>query len=170
MRNRVKRWLALGLVGTAVAALALPAAGTDGKAEPDKKPAVSDKDARTQLLETVGTLAAAHYYQTYLNIGLIADARAEGRYPERDARNVLDSVLALLGTVDKQLDTVAKLDLDKEDRASLDQMRELATLLRQQGKELLAHWEAGGDDHATRYDELRKKSWAGISKLLGLGK
>jgi hypothetical protein len=125
---------------------------------------------RRQLLETVGTLTAAHCYQTYLNIGFIADGKAKGAYIDRDANKVLDSVLSLLSSVDRNLGAVGKIDLDKQDRESLEQMRDLSALLRQQGKELQAYWDSGKDEDAAKYDNTRKDSWAAIAKLTGIGR
>jgi hypothetical protein len=125
---------------------------------------------RRQLLETVGTLTAAHCYQTYLNIGFIADGKAKGAYIDRDANKVLDSVLSLLSSVDRNLGALGKIDLDKQDRESLEQMRDLSALLRQQGKELQAYWDSGKDEDAAKYDNTRKDSWAAIAKLTGIGR
>jgi hypothetical protein len=127
-------------------------------------------EERRQLLETVGALTTAHCYQTYLNIGLIADGKAKGTYTDKDAYKVLDSVLALLNSVDRKLATLGKIELDKQDRDSLEQMRDLADLLRQQGKELEAFWDSGKDQDAARYESVRKDSWAAIGKLTGIGR
>jgi hypothetical protein len=125
---------------------------------------------RRQLLETVGALTTAHCYQTYLNIGLIADGKAKGSYTEKDAAKVLDSVLSTLNSVDRKLAALSKIDLDKQDRESLEQIRDLADLLRQQGKELEAFWDSGKDQDAARYENARKDSWAAIGKLTGIGR
>ena len=125
---------------------------------------------RRQLLETVGTLTAAHCYQTYLNIGFIADGKAKGAYIDRDANKVLDSVLSLLNSVERNLATLGKMDLDKPDRESLEQMRDLSALLRVQGKELQAYWDSGKEEDAAKYDNTRKDSWAAIGKLTGIGR
>jgi hypothetical protein len=125
---------------------------------------------RRQLLETVGALTSAHCYQTYLNIGLIADGKAKGAYTVKDANQVLDSVLSLQSSIDRNLAAVAKLDLDKRDLESLDQMRDLSALLRQQGKELKAFWDGGKEEDADRYDDARKDSWAAIGRLTGIGR
>ncbi len=125
---------------------------------------------RRQLLEILGALTAANYYQTYLNLGLLADGKAKGAYTDKDASKVLDSILSLLDSVDRKLAALAQIDLDKEDRVSLEQMRALSSLLRQQGKELQAFWDSGKDEDATRYESARKDSWAAISKLLGIGR
>jgi hypothetical protein len=125
---------------------------------------------RRQLLEAVGALTAANCYQTYLNIGFIADGKAKGAYIDRDANKVLDSVLSLLNSVERNLAALGKMDLDKQDRESLEQMRDLSALLRVQGKELQAYWDSGKDEDAAKYDNTRKDSWAAIGKLTGIGR
>ncbi|HJZ90832.1 MAG TPA: hypothetical protein VKE40_08150 [Gemmataceae bacterium] len=135
------------------------------------KPGAVQKKAeaeRVQLLETVGCLTAAHYFQAYLNIGFIAEGKARGTYTDKDARKVLDSVLSLLNSTDGKLEALDKIDLDKDDRERLEQLRAASALLRQQGKELQAHWDTGRDENAARYESLRKNAWATISKLMGI--
>jgi hypothetical protein len=125
---------------------------------------------RRQLLETVGALTSAHCYQTYLNLGLLADGKAKGTYTDKDAYKVLDSVLSVLNSLDRKLATLSKFDLEKQDRDSLELMRDLAAQLRQQGKELEAFWDTGKDEDATRYENSRKDSWAALGKLTGIGR
>jgi hypothetical protein len=145
-------------------------AGNRPAAGQDKKEASADKEARDQLLETVGVLAASQLYQGYLNIGFVADGKAEGTYEEKDAKQILGSVLGLLDTLDKQLEKVGKLDLEKPDREGVDQIRKLSAQLRDQGKELQAFWTTGNKERGAAYEKMRKESWDGISKLLGLDK
>jgi hypothetical protein len=125
---------------------------------------------RRRLLETVGALTGAHCYQTYLNIGLIADGKAKGTYTNQDAHQVLDSILSLQSSIDRNLTSLTKLDLDKRDLESLEQMRDLSALLRQQGKDLKAFWDSGKEEDAARYDDTRKDSWAAIGRLTGIGR
>src|ERR1700756_5500428 len=54
---------------------------------PSNSPATLDPGA----LQAVGTLAGAHYFQTYLNIGFIADGKDKGTYTHEDASKVLHS-------------------------------------------------------------------------------
>jgi hypothetical protein len=125
--------------------------------------------AEPNLLQTVGALAAAHYFQTYLNIGFIADGKGHGIYSEKDARRVLQSVLSVLDSVDRRLETLGQVNLNKDDRDSLEQMRAISALLRQQARELQTYWERGQDEDLARYETIRKNSYAAISKLLGIG-
>jgi hypothetical protein len=146
-------------------------------AEPSKAVATPKASAeagnaaeRRQLLETVGTLIAAHCWQTYFNIGLLADGRAKGVYNDKDATKVLDSILSIIGTVDQKLTTLDKLALEKQDLTSLAQMRELSVFLRRQANDLQSLWDNGREEDAARYESSRKDAWAGISKLLGVGR
>src|SRR5207302_3069662 len=102
---------------------------------PRSDPARESADEPRQPRETLGVLTAAHCYQTYVNIGLIADGKDKGVYTGKDAQKVLDSVVSLLESVDGKLSALGKLDLDEQDRASLDRLRVLSDLLRQQGKD-----------------------------------
>jgi hypothetical protein len=138
----------------------------------DPRPAEGPSTAATKpdpaSLQTIGTLIAAHYFQTYLNIGFIADGKGKGNYTSEEARKVLRSVLSIVDSVDRQLEALGKRGLDKEDRDSLDQMRAISALLRQQSSELQSFWDSGQDQHATRYETLRKTSYTAISKLMGI--
>ena len=153
--------LALLLIGSGPAWLS-----AQDKSTAPKKEAVSDKE--TLLLETLGALAGAQLYQSYLNIGFIADGRAEGTYEEKDIQQILSSVLTLMEALDKKLDQVGKLDLSKDDREGIAEIRKLSGLLRLQADELQAFWKTGDKARADKYEKTRKEAWAGISKLLGL--
>lgn len=157
------RWggmfVSLVLIGSSVAWLS-----AQDKA---KKETTTDKDQQL-LLETLGSLAASHLYQSYLNIGFIADGKAEGTYEEKDIQQILSSILTLMEALDKKLDQVGKLELSKDDRDGIDQIRKLSGQLRQQADELQAFWKTGDKARADKYEKTRKEAWQGISKLLGL--
>src|SRR3954453_17828704 len=76
-----------------------------------KKPA--SEEAVPALMESVGLLAALQLYQTYLNIGFLADARAENLYNPKSTQQLLDSIMTPLETVEKQLVKVQKIDCDQ---------------------------------------------------------
>jgi hypothetical protein len=164
----------------APAAKPAPAAKTGEPAKPSETPktAAAPKSSepsksaleRRQLLETVGALTAAHCFQTYLNLGLIADGKAKGIYTRKDANKVLDSVVEILDSLDRKLAGLAKIDLDKADRQSLEQMRDLSALLRRQGKELETFWDSGKEEDSDKYESTRKDAWAAIGKLTGIGR
>jgi hypothetical protein len=136
----------------------------------EKKTVAPNKGERLQLLESVGALAAGQLYQTYLNIGLLADGVAEGAYEVKEARQVLQTALGLVELQDKHLARIAKLELTPKDRDALGKLRKLGVLLRQQVEELDAYWKTDDEAHAARYEKARQQAWSGISSLLGLKK
>ena len=137
------------------------------------KPKTTSDDAKSDsppsqemLLEALGGLSAAHLYQSYLNIGLLADGVEGEVYSRADARKVLATVTGLMDTVDKQLARLPEEKLKKDERAALLRIRSLTTLLRTQIEELQAYWESGDKNHAKRFHKLREEAWAGIKELL----
>ena len=151
------------------AAQAAPEEASPPAAE-SAKPVESHKapDPRAQMLETVGALAAAHYFQAYLNIGFLADGKAKGTYTEQDALHILRSVVSLLNSLDKRLAALEKAELSREDRQSVEQLRAASALLRQQAHELETSWKTGKDEDVARYESLRTNAWATISNLMGI--
>lgn len=132
-----------------------------GELTPVENPAV--------LAETVGLLAGLQLYQSYLNIGLLADAGAEGLYEAGELTQLLGSVVTPLEKIEKQLEKVAGLkSLSEDDAAAVARMQKIAGLLRQQGKSLRSFWETGVADHGKKYEESRQTAWAELSDLLQL--
>ena len=121
-----------------------------------------------RLLETLGGLSAAHLYQSYLNIGLLADAVDNKTYTQAQALEMLTTVVGLMNTVDKQLDRLAKNDLSADDKRDVERIRSISALLRVQVVALRAYWSTGSAQQAVRYHEARDKAWQGLSEVLGL--
>jgi len=126
-------------------------------------------EAAAVLTETVGLLSGLQLYQTYLNIGMLADIRAEGLYEAGELAYLLGSVVTPLEQVDKQLEKIAGLKgLSKDDAAALARMRKIVGLLQTQGKSLQAFWDTGVEDHGQKYEAARQAAWKEIDDLLGL--
>ena len=120
------------------------------------------------LLETVGLLASVQLYQTYLNIGLLADGYAEGLHELSEAKQLLGSIIGPMEKIEKQLEKVATLKLTKDDAAALTRMKKLAGLLRTQGKLLQAYWDSEGEEDSKKYEETRQATWKELNDLLEL--
>jgi hypothetical protein len=125
-------------------------------------------EGHERMLETLGSLSAAHMYQTYLNIGLIADAVESETYSQQQANAMLSTVVGLMDSVDKQLDRLARVDLGAEDKQDVERIRSLALLLRYQVAALRAYWLSSEPEQAARYHQAREKSWTALSEALGL--
>lgn len=143
--------------------LVVPRAHAQPPGRPD--PAVGDT---ATLTDTIGLLAGLQLYQTYLNIGLLADARADGRFELIDAAKLLGSVAGPLDKVEAQLGKVEKLKLSETDLRAVGRLRKVAGVLRTQSKELAAFWDTGSADRALRYETARQAAWKELNALLAL--
>ncbi len=155
-----------------VAVLVVSSAGSGlaAQAREDKKDKGDDarKARSSPLLEALGTATAANLYQTYLNVGFLADGRAEGVYDDRTAQRLLGSILGLLDAVDKQLTKVGKTELEKKERQALEKIREVYGLIRKQANALQTFWKSGKKADGARYEKLRKEAWQEVKQLLDL--
>lgn len=151
-----------------------PTVEESSAAKNSAKPGAARKsmEERRLLLPTVAALASAHCYQTYLNLGFIADGKEQQTYSEKDARKLLDSVLSTLNSIDRSMESLDKIAMDDDERDSLEQVRAAWALLRLQGKQLRVVWDGGKDrdEDLRNYETLRRNSWATISKLMGLAR
>lgn len=141
---------------------------------PVEKPREPAPAARDRALEVVGGLTAGHLYQSYLNIGMLADAVENEVYTDAEAKKLLGTVTALMDTVDLQLTRLNEALDDAEDRKRLAQVRQLTGLLRAQAKELRGYWEVPAKDmelrkqHELKFHKAREEAWTGIKELLGI--
>lgn len=125
-------------------------------------------------LEALGALSAAHLYQSYLNIGLLADAAENEVYGDEEARKLLTSIAAWMDSVDGQLRRLDGAAFDAADQQRLAQVRRLTGLLRAQARALRAYWDAPEGDSVLRKDQeakfhqARTDAWAGIKELLAI--
>jgi hypothetical protein len=146
-------------------AVAKPAAAAT--AGETKRPANAN-ESKDRSLETMGSLTAAHLYQAFLNIGLLADAREKEVYTAAEAEKLLDSVTRMLDTVDRRLGQMLDNGLQDEDKEAVEHARALGGLLRTQARELRTYWQTDDQEYADKFQKTRQKSWTGIQALLGV--
>jgi hypothetical protein len=140
-----------------------PKAPAKSSAKATDAPALKDR-----YLEALGGLSASHLYQTYLNIGLLADGVEKDVYTQEEADKMLASVMDLMKLVDVQLAKVRKADLTADDQVSFDRIKAVMGLLRLQSETLKNYWASGDTNDATQYHLAREAAWKGLSKVLGL--
>jgi len=160
----------LSRFGTLLISLAIFSSSTaDGQSPPiEVKSVPAEDETQTTLTESLGLFASLQLYNTYLNIGILADAMTEGMYEARDVYQLLGSVVHPLDRVEKQLDKLAKLKLSKDDLDALAKMKKISTLLRQQGKELDLFWDKGKPENSKNYETARQAAWKELNALLEL--
>lgn len=132
---------------------------------PTPLPEIKSKEP---YLETIGGLSAVHLYQSYLNIGLLADAVENETYTRAEAVNVMLTVMELVNMVEKQLGKLPAKGLTSEDEAALDAIQALTRDLRAQSSSLVSYWASGEAAHATRYQSAREQSWNALKEMMGL--
>lgn len=126
------------------------------------------------VLETLGSLTAVHLYQTYLNLGFLADGVEYDAYTQADAKALLAAIVDMIDNVDQQLRRLGADGLGPEDRENLGKVRSLIGLLRAQASELRAYWDTPETDskakkeHEANFHAARKKAWTGIQQLLNV--
>ena len=165
----MRRFCFASFIGTfAIAAFFLvKIASPDDYAEAQEKEAAVTEPVPL-LLETFGLLGGLQLYQTYLNIGFIADGKAQGVYSESNAKALLGSILIPLDSVSTQLTKSAKVVPAKEDQDALGKLEKITRILQQQGKSLETFWASGKESDGSQFESSRKQAWGEISALLGL--
>jgi hypothetical protein len=139
-----------------------------------KKPALLVGPSKTDsavsqkvvFLEALGSLSAAHLFQSYLNIGLLADGVESEAYTPKQAEDTLLSINEMMDQAEAQLARLTKVGLDAEDNAALEQIRAVTELLRLQSKYLKDYWRTGDTDQAKQYHEVRQAAWKGLTRIL----
>ncbi len=159
-------------VNTAIRTTGQPPLSNPAAVQPQPAPVVQPDQAPESmgvLTEALGLVSGLQLYQTYLNIGLLADVRAEGLYEAGELSQLLGTVVTPLEQVDKQLGRVAAIKgLSKDDVAALARMRKIVGQLQAQGKSLQTFWDTGVQDHGKRYEIARQAAWKELDDLLGL--
>lgn len=125
-----------------------------------------DAAQRERFLEVFGSLSAAHLFQTYLNIGLLADGVESEAYTTTEAEETLRSISDVMDQVDGQLEKLTTTGLDSADNAALEQIKAVTVMLRLQAKCLQDYWKTGAAAKAEEYHEVRKAAWKGLHKVL----
>lgn len=133
-----------------------------------KKVAPAASSEREVFLEALGSLSAAHLFQSYLNIGLLADGVESEVYTTKQAEDTLASISEMMDNAEANLTKLTKLGLDPEDNAALEQVRTATELLRLQSKYLKNYWQTGDKEEVRRYHEVRQAAWKGLTKVLQL--
>jgi hypothetical protein len=132
---------------------------------PEVKVLTPEEEKKT-LTETVGLLTTLQLYQTYLNIGLLADGKAEGIYTQEAVIDLLGSIINPLEQVEKQLTRVSKIKLSKEDQDAIKLFQKILSNLQNQGKVLAAYWDKEKEEDAKLYETSRTAAWKDLQLLL----
>jgi hypothetical protein len=132
------------------------------------KTAASAQDVaqRGALLEAVGSLSAAHLYQTCLNVALLAECVEAKKLSLAQAKKELGLVVTFLDVVENKLTQLEKTKLEKGDEQSLKTIKATTELLRLQVQALAAYWENDTPEHAAAYQKANSAAWDTVTSVL----
>jgi hypothetical protein len=133
---------------------------------PEQKPVARPPES---VLTLVGGLTTAHLYQSYLNVGLLADSVAKGVYKPEQGKELLDTVTKVIDTVERQLAQLPDADLTVGEKVRLAKVRSIVSLLRSEIKELQAYWLSGDEEFVRKFQKIHKDVWSELEKLLAEG-
>jgi hypothetical protein len=151
-----------------------PSVQESKRPEPPPQPVAVPATRQDRTAEVLGGLTAAHLHQTYLNIGLLADAAENDVYSAEEGRRFLETILSLINSVDQQLEQVSPAMLSAAEQKKLAQARQVAGLLRTEAKLLQAYWDTPDADKEKKkekeaaFHKVRKSAWEGIKELTGI--
>lgn len=128
-----------------------------------ERPTVTQKTQDETLLSVIGNLEGAHLYQTFLNIGLLADARGKDVYSPQQAAELLDAINLFIDNAAEQLANVPPSSYPTDvDRKEMELAGIVTTLLRRQTRELKAYWDTGDPVHEQSFQKARSEAWEKI--------
>lgn len=165
------RWVAaavcLGLCSALVSFVQPTGVAAQGARE---APRSGINDSWNQLLSTIGVLSAGHLYQTYLNIGLLADAVSKGHYEVDQAGPLLESVVSVAETYERELARCSSARLSDEDRQTIQRLRDANQKVLAQGQALKKYWAQEdvrlAEKQHEAYEAARRDAWQAVRQIL----
>ncbi|MCF7797680.1 MAG: hypothetical protein K9N11_06160 [Lentisphaeria bacterium] len=128
------------------------------------QPAAAD----TLSLKMVGVLAASYLYQSYLNIGYLADLNAVDAYSFTELDENLDAVMQIIGGVRDELRVYSTVLPLKTDSLYVDILVQASDLLLQEAAALQKYMQTGNEQDAAVYLQLNGDARKLLESLLGL--
>lgn len=125
--------------------------------------------AQDLKMKTVGELASANLYLTYVSISAVADSHSRAIYKDQFAMSLIDSITGLAknttGSLRKVLDSE---DLDEQDTRYLTEMIATLETLIEQAESYNRYIVTKSEQYVTIYNSYKQISWKKVAELLGL--
>lgn len=122
----------------------------------------------TLSLKMVGVLAASYLYQSYLNIGYLADLNAVDAYSFTELDENLNSVMQIIGGVRDELRVYSTTLPLKTDSTYVDILVQASDVLLQEAAALQKYMQTGNEQDAAVYLHLNGQARKLLENLLGL--
>ncbi len=121
-----------------------------------------------KMFFSMGNFGAAFLYQTYLNIGMIADIWTQNIYSPDDAKSLLNTNLSFLKTSRKIVKELTDFSITQEDRGTFLEMISIMDDLTGETESLLKYIASRAQNDINQYETFRKQAWTKISKLMDI--
>jgi hypothetical protein len=126
------------------------------------------RSQRDQFQKVLGGLVTSHYYQAYLNIGLLGDSVDTRTYTDAETKTMFDKLSRMLDAVDQELDKLRETDLEPGDWRDFERVHTLSPLLKEEMRLLRVYFQTRTKEDAERYRAARTNTWNNLSTVLGL--
>ena len=137
--------------------------GLSAQAQPNQVMATD-----TTSLKMVGVLAASYLYQSYLNIGYLADLNAVKAYKYQELNDNLNTVIQIIGGVRDQLKLYSLVLPVKSDSQYVSILVQTSDLLLQEAAALRKYIQTESEQDAAVYLHLNQQARSILGRLLGL--
>lgn len=118
--------------------------------------------------QLIGVLSVSYLYQSYLNIGLLADATSGDIYSPDESLLQLGDLLGVIGGVRDEIYSYSKQVESESDKLYLESLVRIADLLLQEAGALMRYFETSEDSYAQQYLELNELAQQAINQILGM--
>ena len=119
-----------------------------------------------KLFFNLGHFSAVFLYQSYLNIGMIADAWTQNVYKPEDAKSFLQTNIGFITNSMKNWKELTDFSISVEDRDTLLAMITAAEDLKCEADAMLKYIESRNQADMDSYERCRTAAWAKIEKYM----
>lgn len=124
----------------------------------------------TTSLKMIGVLAASYLYQSYLNIGYLADLHAVDAYEYKKLDVNLNIVIQIVGGVRDQLKWYTRIVPLKTDSQYVDVLVQASDLLLKEAGALRTYFQTEDSQDAAVYLHLNEQARTVLETILGMKK
>jgi hypothetical protein len=129
----------------------------------------SCEEKETKLLQVVGGFSSALLYNTYGLIGSIGDAYVKDAYTAEMVESLMTAQQKMTGGLLLMLNNLVKDSVLKDaDRDYAMRAVSILTGLKDQALLLQEYAHTSNEKKQQAYEDLRKKNWSAICKLMGI--
>ena len=129
---------------------------------------VYDTKLEEKLFYGVGHFGSAMLYQSFINIGVIADGYAKKIYPAEQAKAILQTSTHFLTLSENVLKELSAFSISETDRKTLTDMRDIVNDLRQEADHFMKYLTSKKDEDVKNFDSFRVSAWGKIRKMMDI--